>query len=314
MTSAVQKACAATEEQLCKSVFRSGHRGGIVRCLVLNLRSSSMEEHCRSILVKEREKEARALDLRPVVTEVCAEDLDFLRSMGKCRSPRHLACLSRNVQSIRREGCQERVRTLAKAYADDLIDPDMEDACRPEIQRLCRNLKGGPGWGRWLPCLLESAALITRQHCKEAVVTHLEQQEKMREARLDLETVCAAELQTSCPSDSAAQQPILRCLLQRKDDPGFSGACREMVLNILEQKKRQFKAESKTPAGRTLLGQRFSGRALGVVAAVACVLLWHRSRRSKASGESFKDKLHSRPEGAQPDLAPEGVRQELPPP
>ena len=102
-----------------------------------------------------------------------------------------------------------------------------QDACRPDMQKFCNDVK--PGGGRIIECMNKHDAELSPA-CKEQLVAT----EKKREAvkhewqsrKADWEKACGDDAKKLCPDAKPGHGALAECLLQRKDE--VSQSCKDM--------------------------------------------------------------------------------------
>jgi len=273
----IHKACGSQEHVCPTSSLRGRDQRELVRCWLLHLDNPKFARTCQEALVKEHDMLAHNFDLTPIISSICAHALERFRASRSCsQRERGLVCLLRNTKSIRSELCRHSVLVFSQVYAPDLEAADLEDACRPEIRRLCG--KTGTSWGRWKFCLMKERKQITRQRCREAVMSHEVFQDEQE--HVDAKVACAAEYRTFCLDSVVGRwQNVQKCFNMHTFDVRFSSECREAMERL------RFKLEERWEKAQQKRWFVPGGMPGALLLMLACMLPFAWCRRQARSAE-----------------------------
>lgn len=149
----MQQACAREIKSMCSKV-KHGH-ARVIRCLQNQVDSDEMSSECWEEVRRNMHHMAQDYRLNVRLDKACSEDVGNL--CNSCSSKEScggkvLRCLQDKMDKIRSSECKDEVFYFVKMEVSDFKNDIMlAEACKPDVDKLCRNVE--PGEGRMLECL-----------------------------------------------------------------------------------------------------------------------------------------------------------------
>jgi Golgi apparatus protein 1 len=104
------------------------------------------------------------------------------------------------------------------------------DACRADVERLCKNVQ--PGGGRVAQCLKDNEASVSAE-CKEHMA---KMREHMHQRMKAFDEACKGDVEQYCKDVQPGQGRMVRCL--RDNEAKLSASCKEQLSQMDEQRRR----------------------------------------------------------------------------
>ncbi|KAI8475756.1 MAG: hypothetical protein J3K34DRAFT_453290 [Monoraphidium minutum] len=225
----MRKACAWEMATFCASVPHGHAR--IIRCLQAKLDHEDMSEECKAEVARDMNRAATDYRLNWRLNHACEADIESLCS-GLCSASKErpcggvvLNCLAEKQDNITSTACQEEVFYYELMEVTDFRnDVILAEACREDVEKYCKDVE--PGEGRVHACLRHQINFISEScRAEEGKLAGLE----YRDIRLrpKLAKVCSEERAVYCKDVKPGKARVVKCLMDKADQPNFGADCRE---------------------------------------------------------------------------------------
>lgn len=215
----------------------------------------SLGPECTAEMVEHRKMLMDDYRLSPELMHDCANDIATFCKTVETGGKIH--CLMEYSRPRKRKekrismGCHKSLQTLimqADPGEDWRVDPILRKACKPVVDRACKELEGGNG--RVMSCLMEKlGSNVMSDECESALLQiqyfisrdfNLDPQ-LYKECKYDAVTQCKAKLQWAEYSDSERDLLILPCLYNyayNSDTNGYKlkPACEQQIRRVMRQR------------------------------------------------------------------------------
>ncbi|XP_026738465.1 Golgi apparatus protein 1 isoform X2 [Trichoplusia ni] len=231
----------------------------ILLCLenVSRNESTKLSPECTTEMIDHRKMLMDDYRLSPELMQNCANDITTL-CKGIEAGGRTIHCLMEHARPRRRKdkrissACQKSLEVLvleADPGEDWRVDPILRKACKPVVDRACREVSYGNG--RVMSCLMEKLGTSFMTNDCEAALLQIQyfisrnfklDPQLYKACKYDAVTICQAKLHWADPSEHQSDKDprVFPCLYNYAYDPDLRGklkpACESQVRRVMRQR------------------------------------------------------------------------------
>lgn len=239
-------ACRADREKFCKNV-ESGN-GRVYKCLMENMRQDEMSEDCREHLKQREHLIIQDYKVSKSLGHSCKADIKKYgcRENTSDRKEMRLAQMLLCLESAQAKGlpiapeCHgEMLLHRQRLLEDYKLTPNLVDACKDDIDKLCENVKFGP---KTVHCLMKyvkskrhrgDAHIRSRiaPRCRAELEILLKEVNVAEDWRVDpvLQEACQPTVDAICSNTKPGNGRVLNCLVEHVDSIHMTEECRESL-------------------------------------------------------------------------------------
>lgn len=241
----LRAACMAEIQVLCSADHVTSGHARVVRCLQTHLDSAAVGQKCRQEVQAQTARAATDYRLNYRLREACRHDVSVLcpdackNATAQACGGRALQCLSIRSEEILERSCLEEVLYFQRMEVSDFRnDVLLAEACRPDVDKFCKNVE--PGEGRTLACLRVNRAALQPPCRKEELRLSIMAAADIR-LRPKLQKLCGAEIAVFCHDIKPGRGRVMQCLQENLGQPEFGDKCTEQVTIRQEAMQADFR-------------------------------------------------------------------------
>eukprot|EP00775_Hariotina_reticulata_P012795 gene12795-12923_t len=151
-------------------------------------------------------------------------------------------CLREQADKLSK-ACAKEIFKVQKAIAVDYrADPALTEACRPDVERLCKGLKDGGG--RIISCLRDHQAELNYECAPQVVRQEAEADGDIR-LNINLYQKCLGDKKRFCAEVAPGQAAARSCLIGHRNDKGFTAQCRVELEKMIQARVQDFRVDTR---------------------------------------------------------------------
>ncbi|KAK9820440.1 hypothetical protein WJX72_010380 [[Myrmecia] bisecta] len=207
-----------------------------------NVDGKKLTDACKQELADFRIDAASNINKDIPLATACKKDAEKLCADVDSKEPSAvLACL-RELKQRLSQACQDEVfQAQLEAAKDYRADAELADACEPDAEQLCVDVK--PGEGRVQDCLRDKRPQLSWE-CQEELFR--QEVENADDTRLSIRLMnkCMADKKAFCADVKPGGAKIKDCLEEHREDPQFSAECKAELEAMMERRAADFRLDA----------------------------------------------------------------------
>ncbi|KAK9816541.1 hypothetical protein WJX72_001742 [[Myrmecia] bisecta] len=207
-----------------------------------NVDGKKLTEACKQELADFRIDAASNINKDVPLATACKKDAEKLCADLDFKEPSAMLACLRELKQKLSQACQDEVfQAQLEAVKDYRADAELADACEPDAEQLCADVKAGEG--RVQDCLRDKRPQLSWE-CQEALFR--QEVENADDTRLSIRLMnkCMVDKQAFCADVKPGGAKIMDCLEEHREDPHFSAECKVELEAMMERRAADFRLDA----------------------------------------------------------------------
>lgn len=222
----------------------------LMACLVRYKYHPSMDEKCRAGIEHHQLITAKNFTFSHQFSEACKDDVDVRCPLAKENTKKSyvVQCLSEYVRNDTfsdakkhriSKPCRKQLKIeLLQRSSSIKLDPDLESACKLDVEQKCPNVS--PGRGAVIQCLRRNQKDLS-ENCHKMIFKREQEEAQLPMTDYLLMSKCKSMIKRYCVEEMSSPETIFECLQRNKEETNFDKGCFDAIIAREELKAKDIR-------------------------------------------------------------------------